>query len=106
VFAPLGIENASLVWNEKMARFSATGHGRHSPLGKGKPSQPNVAASLHVSAQNYARFLIAIVEGQGLSAGTAKEMRLMSHQVSPTSFPGTWTASGGGFAVLSRAKGL
>ena len=27
VFAPLGIENASLVWNEDVARLTATGHG-------------------------------------------------------------------------------
>jgi CubicO group peptidase (beta-lactamase class C family) len=74
VFAPLGIENASLVWNEDMARKSATGHSGQSPLGKGKPSQPNVAASLHVNAQNYARFLIAVLRGRGLSGPTAREM--------------------------------
>jgi CubicO group peptidase (beta-lactamase class C family) len=74
VFAPLGIENASLVWNEDMARLSATGHGGERPLGKGKPSQPNMAASLHVSAGNYARFLIAVLQGKGLAEPTAKEM--------------------------------
>jgi CubicO group peptidase (beta-lactamase class C family) len=74
VFAPLGIENASLVWNETVARLTATGHGGNGPLAKGKPSQPNVAASLHVDAGNYARFLIAVLQGKGLSGPTAKEM--------------------------------
>ena len=74
VFAPLGIENASLVWNEDVARLTATGHGGSSPMAKGKPSQPNVAASLHVDAGNYARFLIAVLQGKGLSEPTAKEM--------------------------------
>jgi CubicO group peptidase (beta-lactamase class C family) len=74
VFVPLGIENASLVWNEAMARLGATGHGGHTPLGKGRPSAPNVAASLHIDARNYARFLISVLQGKGLSERTAKEM--------------------------------
>ena len=54
--------------------LSATGHGGYRPLAKGKPSAPNTAASLHVNAGNYARFLIAVLRGQGLSGPTAKEM--------------------------------
>ena len=41
---------------------------------KGKPSEPNVAASLHVDARNYARFLIAVLQGKGLSEAASKEM--------------------------------
>ena len=74
VFAPLGIENASLVWNEDVARLTATGHGGSSPLAKGKPNEPNMAASLHIDAKNYAKFLIAVLEGKGLSEPTSKEM--------------------------------
>ncbi len=73
-FAPLGIENASLVWNENVARLTATGHGVNAPLAKGKPDQPNVAASLHIDAGNYARFLISVLHGKGLSGPTLKEM--------------------------------
>ncbi len=67
VFAPLGIENASLVWNEDVAHRTATGHGGTSPMVKRKPGEPNVAASLHIDAENYARFLIAVLQGKGLS---------------------------------------
>jgi CubicO group peptidase (beta-lactamase class C family) len=74
VFAPLGVENASLVWNEDVARLTATGHGGSSPLAKGKPSEPNMAASLHIDAANYAKFLIAVLQGKGLSESTSKEM--------------------------------
>ena len=74
VFAPLGIENASLVWNENVAHLTATGHGGTSPMAKGKPSEPNMAASLHVDAKNYAKFLIAVLQGKGLSEATAREM--------------------------------
>ena len=74
VFAPLGIENASLVWNEHVARLTATGHGGTSPMMKRKPSEPNVAASLHIDAKNYASFLIAVLQGKGLSAASSQEM--------------------------------
>jgi CubicO group peptidase (beta-lactamase class C family) len=74
VFAPMGIENASLVWNENLARLTATGHGGSAPMAKGKPSAPNVAASLHVDAGNYAKFLTAVLRGEGLSEPTSREM--------------------------------
>ena len=74
VFEPLEIEHASLVWTEEIAKLTATGHGGTSPMAKGRPSQPNMAASLHVDAKNYAKFLIAYVQGKGLAAATAKDM--------------------------------
>ena len=100
VFTPLGIENASLVWNETIARLTATGHlgagelvGGSFPLSKWKPSDPNVAASLHINAKNYAKFLIAIVQSKGLSAASAREM-LRSHVKIP------------GFAGVSFGLGI
>jgi CubicO group peptidase (beta-lactamase class C family) len=74
VFAPLVMDNASLVWNESVARLTATGHGGNAPMAKRKPTAPNVAASLHIDAKNYARFLIAVLQGKGLSEATAREM--------------------------------
>jgi CubicO group peptidase (beta-lactamase class C family) len=89
VFAPLGIENASLVWNESVAHLTATGHGAKAPLAKGKPTNPNVAASLHIDAKNYARFLIAVLQGKGLSEPTAKEM-LRSQVKIPDQHGASW----------------
>ncbi len=74
VFEPLGIEHASLVWTEEIAKLTATGHGGTSPMAKGRPSQPNMAASLHIDAKNYAKFLIAYVQGKGLAEDTARDM--------------------------------
>ena len=74
VFKPLEIEHASLVWTEEIAKLTATGHGATSPMVKGRPSQPNMAASLHVDAKNYAKFLIAYVQGKGLAEATARDM--------------------------------
>jgi CubicO group peptidase (beta-lactamase class C family) len=73
-FAPLGIENASLVWNDNVARLTAAPHAGRSPLSKGRPGAPNVAASLHIDAGNYAKFLIAVLQGKGLSEAISKEM--------------------------------
>jgi CubicO group peptidase (beta-lactamase class C family) len=89
VFAPLDIENASLVWNDTVARLTATGHGGRSPFPKGKPREPNTAASLHVDANQYAKFLIAVLQGKGLSERSAKEM--LRPQVKIPDQPGaTW----------------
>lgn len=74
VFEPLGIEHASLVWTDEVARLTATGHDGKLPLLKGKPDRPNMAASLHIDAGNYARFLIAYVQGKGLKEATARDM--------------------------------
>ena len=74
VFEPLGIEHASLVWTDEIANLTATGHGGIAPMTKGKPSEPNMAASLHVDARNYAKFLIAYVQGKGLAEATARDM--------------------------------
>ena len=40
VFAPLGIENASLVWNEDVAHLTATGHGGTCAAGE-RETQPS-----------------------------------------------------------------
>jgi CubicO group peptidase (beta-lactamase class C family) len=74
VFEPLGIEHASLVWTDAIAMLTATGHGAVAPLAKGKPSAPNMAASLHVDAKNYAKFLIAYGQGKGLKQETWNDM--------------------------------
>lgn len=74
VFGPLGVAHASLVWTEEVERLTATPHAGTSPGTKWKPSEPNMAASLNVDAGNYAKFLIAVLQGKGLEASTAKEM--------------------------------
>ncbi len=101
VFAPLGIENASLVWNEDVAHRTATGHGGTLPMVKRQPGEPNVAASLHVDARNYARFLIAVLQGKGLSEATSRDM--LRTQVKVPDQPGTsW---GLGIAIEETPQG-
>ena len=75
VFQPLGMVHSSYIWTEEYDRLSATGHdllGAATP--KGKPAQMRAAASLHTTAQDYARFVLAVMNGTGLAAGTARQM--------------------------------
>ena len=75
VFAPLGIRDASFVWNERFEQLAASPHpDSTSPQSRWRPSEPNVASSLYISAANYAKFLVAIMNGEGLSEGTFREM--------------------------------
>ncbi|APW61785.1 serine hydrolase [Paludisphaera borealis] len=102
VFTPFGVEHASLVWNDDIARLTATGHGGSSPMEKGKPSEPNTAASLHIAAGEYAKFLTAVVQGRGLSEPTAQEM-LRSQVKIPDQKGASW---GLGIAIQETPTGV
>jgi CubicO group peptidase (beta-lactamase class C family) len=102
VFTPLGVEHASLIYNEDVARLTATGHARSLPLAKWKVLEPNMAASLHVSAGNYARFLVAVLQGNGLAEATAKEM-LRSQVKLPDQPNASW---GLGISIEETPQGI
>ncbi len=75
VFAPLGMERSSYVWQEAFQADIAARHdsqGEVSPIGHS--NEANAAASLLTTAQDYARFLNAIVKSQGLKPPTAAAM--------------------------------
>jgi CubicO group peptidase (beta-lactamase class C family) len=75
VFEPLGMKNSSYVWRESYdMQFSAS----HDILGhrtqRGKSTVPLAGASLYITAADYARFLVALGNGEGLSRETWQEM--------------------------------
>lgn len=75
VFDPLGMTDSSLVWMDRYDAMKATGHNSGgAPTTKRKPPKANAAASLHTTAQDYARFVIAINSGAGLKRETVREM--------------------------------
>lgn len=83
VFEPLGMTQSSYVWLDAYDELSATGHGLMSrPVTKGRPGEPgNAAASLHTTARDYARFLGAMLTGEGLTPATYAEMLTPQFQV-------------------------
>ncbi len=75
VFEPLGMTRSSYVWQDTFADNAVARHstqGAVSPLRH--PTQGNAAASLLTTAEDYARFLGAIVRSEGLSAETIDAM--------------------------------
>jgi CubicO group peptidase (beta-lactamase class C family) len=75
VFGPLGMTSSSYVWepgyeNRKVSRHNSLGL----PVDQNKPTEPNAAASLHTTVQDYARFVAAILNGTGLKEETRKQM--------------------------------
>ena len=82
VFHPLGIENAHLVWNERLAECTAQGHTvAMGPVPKSRSHQPGMAYSLHIDADNYAKLLTAILRREGLKKETYDAM--LSQQFEP-----------------------
>ncbi|MCD4744886.1 MAG: beta-lactamase family protein [Bacteroidales bacterium] len=79
VFEPLEMNNTSLVL--KRIKNCAIGHTQNKEVQKKwQPKNPNGASSLHTTANDYAKFLIAILNHQGLSEKSINEM--LSPQVS------------------------
>lgn len=87
IAGPLGIERLYFGWNEDIAQNKAAGHF------DGEPSDVTVqweaewekdrfgaAGGIHTDAENYAKFLIALLERKGLSASAYGEF--FRHQVS------------------------
>ena len=75
VLDPLGMTNSSLVWQDRYEAMKASGHNSGgAPTGKRKPTKANAAASLHTTASDYAKFMIAIMKATGLKKETLREM--------------------------------
>lgn len=67
VFAPLGMVNTSYLWERRFNdRFAVDLNSELRPLIEESREQANVAGSLITNATDYARFLLAVMEGRGL----------------------------------------
>lgn len=75
VLAPLGMEHSSMVWRDAYEASMANGHELYGePVPLRKRSEANAAASLYTTAGDYARFVAAVIAGEGLEPATADEM--------------------------------
>jgi CubicO group peptidase (beta-lactamase class C family) len=75
VFDPIGMTSSSYVWQsgydmQKVGRHNSVGE----PTPQNKPDKANAAASLHTTAQDYGRFIAAILKGTGLKKETVRQM--------------------------------
>jgi CubicO group peptidase (beta-lactamase class C family) len=75
VLAPLGMTKSSMVWRPGFEEVMANGHsvfGR--PQEYRKRFEAISSASLYTTAAEYARFVAAVMNGEGLKPATAREM--------------------------------
>lgn len=71
VLEPLGLENSWMAWREEFEGRTAAGHDDWgASQGVRKGDEVNAAWSLLTTAEDYARFLIALMEGRGLEPRT------------------------------------
>jgi CubicO group peptidase (beta-lactamase class C family) len=75
VFGPLGMKHSSYVWHPAFESQVAVGHDvGGASVDLFKADQANAAASLETTAEDYAIFLDAVLQGRGLQPVTLREM--------------------------------
>ena len=70
VFAPLGMNSSGYIWDDRFDANLAMPHnagGEVGSKGRPRPGRGHAAASLHTTANDFGRFLIAAMNGTGLS---------------------------------------
>jgi CubicO group peptidase (beta-lactamase class C family) len=102
VLDPLGMTESCMVWREEYEAVSASGHGYFGkPEEFRKRSDPHSAASLYTTAADYARFVCAVLNGDGITRETLAEM--LTPQITVDEETGlTWSL---GFALQEDANG-
>ena len=82
VFLPLEMQHSSFVWEDRFSTMAASGHDFMGDS-RNLRRQPdaNAAASLITTASDYARFMRAILAGEGLSPETHSAMMKAGAQV-------------------------
>lgn len=80
VFEPLGMKSSSYIWRPDYESLKATGHDFSGAAGqKRKPQEANAASTLQTTALDYAKFMIAVMNGSGLKKPTSAAM--LSQQI-------------------------
>lgn len=75
LFKPLSMGRSSLVWLDRFGEDVADGHdvrGRHQVIRKYQ--RAHAAASMYTTAGDYARFIVGILGGEGLTETSRREM--------------------------------
>jgi CubicO group peptidase (beta-lactamase class C family) len=85
VFGPAGMTNSSFVWQPRFDDHTATGHDAlGQPMQKRRPSMAFAPASLQTTAEDYGRFVAALLEGRLIGAPMLAEMWKPQIAVSPS----------------------
>lgn len=75
VFDPLGMTSSNYVWRNDYETLKTFLHNsRSEPTGQNRITQANAAASLQTTAQDFGRFVAAVLQGTGLKKETQRQM--------------------------------
>jgi CubicO group peptidase (beta-lactamase class C family) len=116
VAVPLGMKHSYYNWHEYIRKHKVTGYREDKIFAKYWPAASpyedstifGAASTLHTEAVNYARFLIALMEGKGLKKESIEEMLKMQSKI-PDSEAANWGEIKGwslGFAIEPTERGI
>jgi len=75
VFQPLGMNSSSFIWIDAYEKNAAYRHDVFGiPTFRNQNNESNAAASMRTTAEDYAKFITALMDGKGLRKKTLKEM--------------------------------
>ena len=84
VLDPLGMTRSSFTWETRFDDDAAVGHGRFGDARKRtRPRVARAPSSLQTTANDYARFLVAIAQGTDLKPETWRVMQTPAVEVAP-----------------------
>jgi len=94
---PLGMNHSGFIWKAGFDKNIAQPHNESGDVQeKYKPSQANMAYSLHTTANDYAKFVLALMKSSGLKKATVDQM-LSPQSKLPKRFSGSDTLAPGLF---------
>ena len=75
VLKPLGMKDSSFVWQDRYENSKTFDHDQFGKVTKRRRVKPhNAAGSLNTTSEEYAKFVVTILEGNGLKQKTHQEM--------------------------------
>ncbi len=103
VFEPLGMTRSNLLWEERFEENYAVPHREDlTPREDRRPDEALAAGTLQTTATDYARFLIAVLDGTGLAEGTLEEILTPQVEVGE----GVWWGLGWGLEEGEVGKAI
>lgn len=74
VIQPISLYHTFFSANDSLKQVKSEGHINGFPTSKGMPDQPGMAYSMHTEAKVFTRFMLYLLEQQGLNEATYKTM--------------------------------
>lgn len=83
VLEPFGMDHSLFVWDDLDGDYATPHDERGNPMEKRTFAEAHIAATLHTTASDYARFLAAAMKGTGLTSESARNFLTAQVEVAP-----------------------